>query len=130
MLGVRLCEQNSLTVCRLSKPWFAEWNHYNVSDANLELLLSFADEYDLSCLNKRCDQYLLAKAKELPDSDAPLLDRLVLADKYKLKLAVEAIIPKVEEGQNIIFIVHKFVIMLNFLKHLSYRLLDRLLLLE
>ncbi len=64
-------------------------------DGNVDVLLSFAQEYLMPDLLEKCEHFLQEKLKKLDPSDREHLDLLVLASTHNLRGLARDLIPKV-----------------------------------
>jgi hypothetical protein len=65
-----------------------------VSDENVDLLLGFAEEYQLAELRGRCEDFLQRKLASIRAGELELLELLLLASKHRLGDLLRELLPK------------------------------------
>jgi len=78
--GKRVGDVDELLLCLFPNPVVKK-----VDDSNVDLLLDFADEYEIADLTSRCTDFLHKKLDQLRNGDERLIDVLVLASKHRLR---------------------------------------------
>lgn len=56
-----------------------------IDDSNADLILGFADEYQIEELRRRCENFLIARIEKYENGDEKLLDILQMASKHRLR---------------------------------------------
>jgi len=90
--GKKAAEIEEMLLCIIPTPMMT--NIKAIDEANVDLMLEFADEYQIAYLQHRCEAFLIEKMAKCENGDDQLLGILRMASKHRMRQLLESCIKR------------------------------------